>query len=91
MRKHFWDEHWNFGVWEGKPRPLRTSRITKLKCECRFDAFTLRELDEHVLAGGVRGCIPYRLHRHELIPVRHITSHAAGNYRLLLLNLFRVQ
>ena len=94
VRKHFWDEHWDFGVWEGKPRPLRTSRINNLKCKCQFDAFTLREMDEHViiqLARGVRGCGPRLLHHHELIPIRHITSHATGNSRLLLLNLFEVQ
>ena len=76
VRKHFWAEHWDFGVWERKPRPLRTSSIKKLKCVCKFEAFTLEELDEHVLAGR-RGCVPFKFHRIEELPVRDKTGHAA--------------
>ena len=78
VRKHFWAEHWDFGVWERKPRPLRTSSIKKLKCVFKFEAFTLEELeelDEHVLAGR-RGCVPFKFHRIEELPVRDKTGHA---------------
>ena len=69
VRKHFYDQHWDFGVWSGVPRALRTSSLTMLKCQCGIQAYSLQELDDHVIVGITR-CTPYCLHRVELIPVR---------------------
>lgn len=71
VRNHFYEQHFDFGVWEGVTnirRSLRTIGLLSLKCQtfCGKEYLTLEEVDDH---SGATGHTQYNLHRFQPIKV----------------------